>query len=169
MAEVAISSQRSVSGRRRSLIPWVFPAAMVPVLAANAALVSFALHSMPALVSTHPFEDGRTYNREIAAATAQDRLGWAAQIDTPTRAFVASPVRFEVTDRAGAPVAGIAVELRAWRPVGSAPELGTQLHEEKPGRYTAELALPLPGQWQFDLVAKRGADEFVLGRRIVVK
>jgi len=51
---------------------------MLPVLAANAALVYFAIHSMPALVSTHPFEDGRTYNREIAAAIAQDRLGWAA-------------------------------------------------------------------------------------------
>ena len=169
MAEVTMPSRRSISRRRLSLIPWLFPAAMVPVLAANAALVYFALHSMPALVSTHPFEDGRTYNREIAAATAQERLGWTAEIEAPMRAFVAGPVRFEITDRAGAPVTGLVVELRAWRPVGAAPEIRTQLHEERPGRYTAELALPLPGQWQFDLVAKRGADEYVLGRRIIVK
>ena len=169
MAEIPMSSQRSISRRRRSLIPLVFPAAMLPVLLANAALVYFALHSMPALVSTHPFEDGRTYNREIAAATAQDRLGWAAEFEAPTRAFVASPVRFEVTDRAGTPVTGLVVEMRAWRPVGAAPDIRTQLDEKRPGRYTAELTLPMPGQWQFDLVATRGAEEYVLGRRIIVK
>ena len=80
-----------------------------------------------------------------------------------------SAVQFEVADRTGTPVTGLAVDLRAWRPVGAAPDIRTQLDEEGPGRYTAELALPLPGQWQFDLVAKRGADEYVLGRRIIVK
>ena len=165
IAAVPITSRN----RRWSLIPLLFAAAMLPVLAANAALVYFALHSMPPLVSDHPFEDGRTYNREIAAAEAQERLGWKVALEVPQRAFVSSPVGFEAADQNGVPITGLAVELRAWRPVGAAPDLRTRLLEERPGQYRAQLTLPLAGQWQFDLIARRGPEEYVLGRRIIVK
>lgn len=155
--------------RRRNLIPLLFPTAMLPVIAANAALVYFAIHSMPAPVSQHPFEDGRTYNREIAAAAAQNALGWMAQLDAPSRALLPSPIRLTITDREGNRATGLMVELRAWRPVGAAPDIRMPLHEEEPGQYATQLALPLPGQWQLDLVATRGAEEYVLGRRIIVK
>jgi len=56
-----------------------------------------------------------------------------------------------------------------WRPVGSEPDQRVALAEVAPGRYAAALRLPDPGQWQFDVVATRGDEEFVLGRRVVVK
>jgi len=169
MTEILTASVLSPIRRRRSLIPFVFPAAMLPVFAANAALVYFALQSSPGLVSDRPFEEGRTYNREIAAAAAQDELGWTAKLDAPTRAFITSPVFFEVTDRAGAPVTGLTIDLRVWRPVEAAPDIRIRLEEQHPGQYGAELALPLPGQWQLDLTARGSAEEYVIGRRIVVK
>lgn len=154
--------------RRRSLIPWVFPAAMLPVLAANGALIYFALQSMPALVAEHPFEDGRTYNRELAAAAKQAALGWTAALQPPRTSGAATRVAFDIHDRDGAPVTGLDVELRLWRPVGSEADLHLRLAETAPGRYVAPVTLPHPGQWQVDVVATRGDDEFVLGQRVVV-
>ena len=155
--------------RRRSLIPWLFPAAMLPVMAANGALIYYALHSMPPLVADHPFEDGRTYNRELAAAAAQTALGWTASLTAPTTVGAESRIEFAVRDRSGAPVSGLAVTARVWRPVGDEPDLRLHLVEQCPGDYTAVVILPLAGQWQFDLVAVRGDEEFVIGRRVFVQ
>jgi nitrogen fixation protein FixH len=155
--------------RRRSLIPWLFPAAMAPVMAANGALIYYALHSMPPLVADRPFEDGRTYNRELAAAAAQTALGWTASLAAPTKAAAESRIEFAVRDRSGAPVSGLAVAVRVWRPVGDEPDLRLRLVEQRPGDYAAVVTLPLAGQWQFDLVARRGAEEFAIGRRVVVQ
>jgi nitrogen fixation protein FixH len=155
--------------RRRSLIPWLFPAAFVPVLGANGALIYFALHTKPALVDAHPFEDGRTYNREIDAAAAQRALGWRARLTAPARAGVAGPVALDIRDRGGAPLSGLDVELWIGRPVGARPARRLHLAETAPGRYAAAVRLPLAGQWQFDIVARRGGDEFAFGQRIVVR
>jgi nitrogen fixation protein FixH len=155
--------------RRRSLIPFLFPAAMLPMFAANGALIYFATQSKPALVSERPFEEGRTYNSELHAAAAQDRLGWSARLDATLRAGTTGSVALDVGDRDGAPVAGLAVELRVWRPVGALPEQRLRLTETGAGRYTASIALPQSGQWQFDIVARRGGDEFVQARRVVIQ
>jgi nitrogen fixation protein FixH len=154
---------------RRSLIPWVFPAAMAPVFAVNGWMAYLAVKSAPALVDNRPYEDGRVYNREIAAAAAQSALGWTADLIAPTRWGEPSPLTLIVHDRSGAPVHGLAIDLRIWRPVGSLPGLRLHLAEAGAGRYIAAVALPLPGQWQFDFVARRGGDEFVYARRVVVQ
>lgn len=158
------------AGRRRSsLIPWLFPAAMLPVLAANGLLAYYALHTMPALVDARPYEDGRAYNRDLAAAAAQAALGWRAEFTPPAQAGTATPLVFAVRDGAGAPVRGLDVELWVRRPVGARPDQRLRLAETGPGRYRSTLTLPLAGQWQFDFVARRGADEFVYARRVVVR
>ena len=155
--------------QRRSLIPLLFPAAMLPVLAANGALIYLALQTRPVLVAERPYEDGRSYNRELAAAQAQAALGWSAEIEAPDRAGVAGPVAVRIRSRDGAPVAGLEVEMRVWRPVGNVADLHLHLAAAEPGRYAAEFRLPLPGQWQFDVVARRSADEFVTTRRVVAR
>jgi nitrogen fixation protein FixH len=155
--------------RRRSLIPWLFAAAMLPVFAANGALIYLALQSKPALVDAHPFVDGLTYNRELAAARAQQGLGWNAALEPPRRAAAPAPVAVTLRDRSGAPVTGLAVALTVRRPVGALPDRRLALAETGPGRYAGAVTLPLSGQWQFDIVARRGDDQFVYARRVVIR
>lgn len=154
---------------RRSWIPWLFPAAMLPVLLANAALIFFAVQTKPALVDAHPFEDGRTYNRALAAAAAQDRLGWTATVALPASARAPAPLDVAIHDRAGEPVRGLIVELLVERPVGAQPDRLLPLAETAPGHYTGMLALPSAGQWQFTVTARHGADAFVEVRRAVLR
>ena len=163
-----MSSMAQGTRVRRSLLPWLFPAALLPTLLANGALIYFALQSKPALVAAHPFEDGRRYNHELAAAAEQSALGWSATFAGPSRSLAASPVGIAVRDSNGLPVRGLSVELRVWRPVGAEPDLHLQLPETSPGRYAAAVLLPQAGQWQFDIVARRGDAEFVFARRLVV-
>jgi nitrogen fixation protein FixH len=160
---------RGTPARRRSLIPWLFAAAMLPMFVANGALIWFAVQSKPALVADRPFETGRTYNRELRAAVAQDRLGWSARLAGELRAGTAGRVALAVTDRDGAPVTGLVVELHVWRPVGALPAQHLTLTETASGRYGASVTLPEPGQWQLDIVARRGGVEFVQARRVIVK
>ena len=157
-----------MSTQRRSLIPYLFPLAMLPMFAANGALIYLALNNKPALVAQHPYEDGRAYNRELAAAAAQNALGWTAVFASPNRAQALGPVTFEVTGRDGTPVTGLHVDLRVWRPVGSMTDLFLTLAETRPGHYTASMTLAASGQWQFDIVAKRGEQEFAFARRVSV-
>ncbi|MGE5271614.1 MAG: FixH family protein [Thiohalocapsa sp.] len=154
---------------RHSWIPWLFPAAMLPVLLANAALIFFAVQSKPALVDAHPFEDGRTYNRVLAAAAAQDRLGWTATFALPESAGAPAPVDVAIRDRAGQPVRRLMVELLVERPVGAQPDRQLPLAETAPGHYTAMLTLPSAGQWQFTVTARHGAGAFVEVRRVVLR
>ena len=102
-------------------------------------------------------------------AAAQQRLGWTAALEAPRRAGVPASIALAMRDRAGAPVTGLAVELWIRRPVGALADRRLALAEAGPGRYTAPVTLPLAGQWQFDIVARRGADEFVYARRVVVR
>ena len=159
----------SPRGRRRSAIPWLFPAAMLPVVAANGALIYLAVESKPVLVAEHPFEDGRIYNRELAAAAKQAARGWTASLEPPRTSGTPTVVIVDICDRDNVPVTGLQVKLRLWRPVGTESDLRLYLSEASAGRYAAQVTLPLPGQWQLDLVATRGEDEFVLGQRIIVR
>ncbi len=161
---------RSAEARRRgSLIPRLFPVAMVPFFVANGALIYLALESKPALVDAHPYENGRAYNRDLVAERAQRRLGWNAALEPPRQAQTAGLIVFTVHDRDGEPVTGLAVELSIRRPVGALPDRRFMLAEAGAGRYSAALMLPFAGQWQFDVVARRGDDQFIYARRVVIR
>lgn len=154
--------------QRRSLIPLLFPLAMLPVFAANGTLIYLALHSKPALVSEHPYEDGRAYNHELEAATAQAALGWTATLSAPLQPGTPSAIDLDMSDKTGAPVQGLQVGLRIWRPVGTLGDIRLHLTETAPGRYTGVVTLPAAGQWQFDFMAQRGDQEFAYARRLTV-
>jgi nitrogen fixation protein FixH len=155
--------------RRRSLIPLIFFAAFAVVFAVNGTMIYFAVRSTPALVTEKPFERGKAYNAELDAAAAQARLGWSATVALEQHAAPRSELIILITDRGGAPVEGLAVAARLTRPVGHAAPLDVAFVEIAPGRYVAMVVVPVPGQWQLTLLARRGNDEFTLGHRLTVK
>jgi nitrogen fixation protein FixH len=151
---------------RRSLIPLAFVGAFAVVISANATLIFYAIRSAPALVTDKAYEEGRAYNRELAAAARQEALGWSATLDFAPAAGHAAELAVRIVDRAGAPLGGLEVAARAVRPVGSDAPLDLRLAETAPGRYAATLTLPAPGQWQVEFVARRGEDEFAIAQRV---
>jgi len=83
-------------------IPWSFAGALGVVVMVNGALAYLAVSSSTGLVTEHPFESGNGYNRVLAAAAAQDALGWhgtlafaAAGAETGDRRRACRPRRAE--------------------------------------------------------------------------
>ena len=148
--------------RRSAWIPWVFVAVFAVVAGVNATMIWLAVRSAPGVVADYAYERGRHYNAQLAAARAQEALGWTAVLDHD-----ATRVNFTVNGRDGAPVSGLDVDLAARRPVDPGAPVALRLTETKPGRYSGALELPRAGQWQLEVVARRGADEFAFAKRIV--
>ena len=131
------------------------------VITVDVAFMTLAIRTFPGQVSVTPYEDGLLYNRRIAQLEAQDRLGWRA-------AAAAEPgqVVVEFRDRAGQPLAGLAITGRLERPATEAGRIGLRFSEAEPGRYVAPAGR-ISGAW--DLTAEaRGptGGAFVAERRL---
>jgi nitrogen fixation protein FixH len=162
--------------RRGSWIPWAFAAAFAVVIAVNAALAAFAVRSAPGTVSAHPYEDGLGYNGVLALAEAQDRLGWSIEAGLtrhpPPLAeegkTYGSEIRISVRDRAGTPIIGADVAGRLVRPLGPARAVPVTAREVEPGLYTAAAEFTA-GQWDMELVVRRGAERFAATIRVAAR
>jgi nitrogen fixation protein FixH len=150
-------------------VPWAIAAGLGIVVLANGALAYFAARSATGLVTEHPFDEGNGYNRVLAAAAAQDRLGWRQALHFLDAGNARGELVIELTDRAGKPVSGLTVTARLVRPVDALPETDLELAETAPGRYAAAATLPRRGQWEVQGSAGHAADVFEFSQRIVVK
>lgn len=150
-------------------IPWTFAGALGVVVAVNGALAYFAITSSTGLVTEHPFESGNDYNRVLAAGAAQDALGWRGTLDFTGNGRAEGDLAVAFADRAGQPLAGLAVTAAIVSPVEPLPDTDVALAESPGGRYRGHVALARHGQWEVHVVAHRGGDVFEFAQRIVVK
>jgi nitrogen fixation protein FixH len=148
-------------------VPWAFAAALGVVVLVNGALAYFAVSSSTGLVTEHPYTEGTEYNRVLAAAAASDALGWHAALASP--GGQTGKLAVSLTDRTGAPLAGLKVSAVIASPVEPLPDRVLPLAEIAPGRYQAPVALSRAGQWEIRIAAERGADVFQFAQRVVVK
>lgn len=98
---------------------------------------------------------------EVAAQRRENaRLGWSATVEP---AADARTVLVRLTDAAGAPVRGAAVEMTAFASVRAADRThawADPSEDDGPGAYRASIDLARPGLWEFRITARRGADVF---------
>jgi nitrogen fixation protein FixH len=128
------------------------------VLAVNGVMVWLALGSFPGMVSDNAYREGLAYNHVLEAREAQRALGWRVAIEFTGTA----PTRIEASfaDRDGHPISGLRATALLRRPVARGNDRTVEMREVAAGIYRAEMALPLPGNWQLELEARdRGADE----------
>jgi nitrogen fixation protein FixH len=152
--------------------PYIFVGAFAVVLAVNAALYYFASSTFTGLFTDKAYEKGLAYNDALAAEEAQRRLGWTVEAEvTPGPAEAGRrpadlAVRF--ADRDGRPVGGLTVSALLRRPTQAGHDLRVELRSLGPGRYGAPVVLPLPGQWDLQVVATGGPADYRLNRRITL-
>jgi len=156
--------------------PYIFVGAFLVVLAVNVVLMFFATTTFNGLETRAAWEEGNTYNSQIAAEDAQKALGWQVafasepEAGAPTAAE-AKPARLQlvVRDADGNPVDGLAVEAEVRRPTQAGYDRKVRLEPYGPGTYRQVVDLPLPGQWEVRLVASRGDDAYRLRERFLVQ
>jgi len=143
---------------------WILAAFFGVIFIANGLLVYLGNASWSGLATEDAYEKGRLYNRDIAAGDRQRQLGWqgVATLD-------GARLTLTLTAKTGAPVAGAKVRAVLRRPTHEGHDVETALFEDGPGRYIANVTLPLPGQWESDFRVVKDADAFRLKQRFTVK
>ncbi|MGI9490767.1 MAG: FixH family protein [Geminicoccaceae bacterium] len=147
-------------------IPWVFVGLFLLVLAANSTMIVIAVSTFTGLETTNAYEKGLNYNNRLAAAAEQESLGWKADLVVTTLGHQRAVLVLQLNDRLGSPITSAEVEAALLRPVREGHDLTAHLDHQGKGRYRAEVALPLPGQWDVQLTANARQKTYRLAERI---
>ena len=121
----------------------------------NGYMMFAAISTMPGLdAGRNGYDVSQRYNSEIRAAEAQAARGWRidaefAVMPSGTQAIVV------FTDKAGAGVGGLDVDMRIMHPSSRQLDRAVSLKAMAPGTYAAPVGTLGPGAWDIIITASR--------------
>ena len=149
-------------------IPWVFVGLFGVVLIANGTMIAVAISTFTGMETVSAYKKGINYNQRLAAAEAQEKLGWAASLDTEAGNAGQITILFDLKDKQGKPVAAADVQARIDRPLQDGLDQTITFDEIASGRYAATVDLPLEGQWEVEVNAVARGNRYQFTERIQV-
>lgn len=149
-------------------IPWTFVAFFAVVFAANGALLYFALDSWTGLTTDNAYQQGLAYNERIAERDRQAALGWQVSFDAAPADPGRIVIDLRVEDDRGVPVTAASASVTLTRPTHEGHDFTTALSHRGAGHYAGEAGLPLPGQWQVELVIEEPRGTYRQTERVIV-
>lgn len=141
---VTAITKGQLTGRKIAAIFVVF---FGVIMAVNFTMASFASSTFGGVVVSNSYVASQHYNRWLAAAKAQKKLGWSAALSRLPDDRVA--VRFT-----GAPD-GLTVKAVARHPLGRAPEQALAFARAADGTFVSTAAIA-PGRWMVRINAEAG-------------
>jgi nitrogen fixation protein FixH len=135
------------------------------VASVNGALVYYALSTFSGEVDPHPYEHGLAYDKDIAAAEAQDARHWKVAAAIRGKGDAKS-VEAIFHNEAGQAIAGLVVTAHLEFATDMRRDHDLKLQEISPGTYRGALNLA-SGQWDLVIDATRGGQQLFLSRNRV--
>jgi nitrogen fixation protein FixH len=153
--------------------PYIFVGVFGVVLAVNLVFMYSAVSTFTGIETQEAYDKGLAYNQVIAKAKAQEKLGWTVDAtllpaSTTDAKSHESNVVVSFADKAGRPVSGLSVKAEFVRPTKAGFDTQTELMEQGGGRYVSTVKLPLAGQWELHVTARKGDIDYQLGQRVLV-
>jgi nitrogen fixation protein FixH len=134
----------------------------------NAVLIRAATSTFGGVETANAYQAGLAFNRDRAAALAQDGRHWMVTAEL-TRRTAEPTLHINLRDAAGLPVSAVAVAARISHPADARRDLGIELQERAPGQFEGAADVP-PGQWDLLIdVARNGQNLFRSRSRIVLR
>jgi len=149
--------------------PWIFVGFFAVTIAVNGTLVFYALHSWTGLETQHYWERGTAYNAAIEGARGQRMRGWQVGIDFQAPELKSARLAVDLKDHSGNILTGARVTAEIVRPTSEGHDFTVELSYQGEGRYTADFAMPLPGQWDIRVVADHPQGDYQEVKRVVVR
>lgn len=153
--------------RRSGWIPWIFVGGMLLVIAVNAVMIRLAVGTFTGVTVERPYERGIAYNTILAAQSAQDRLGWTADLRLQTTGG-GSILHLALRDAGGRPLDAQAT-VRLERPLEPDSRIEARPDMAGAGRYVIRLAKLRPGQWDVIVDARRADGRLHVRRRVIAE
>ena len=157
--------QSQVTGPRKSdkYIPLYFVAFFVVLFILDGIFVYLATSSHTGVVEKGTYNRGLAYNDTVAAAEAQEALGWQTGIEYGD----AGMVTFSAKDAGGTPIEGAVVQAQFFRPTQDGQDFTQNLFEVSPGTYESAVTAA-PGQWDVRIFVEWKQQRYQKTERIFV-
>ncbi|MGJ5181703.1 FixH family protein [Bradyrhizobium oligotrophicum] len=120
------------------------------VIGVNAYMMKMAISTLPGTEVDSPYSASLAYEKEIAAARAQDERRWQVEAHIERAAGGAAILQVNARDASGNPVSGLTFQGRLERPADKRADQDVALAEVGSGIYRGTAEAIAPGQW--DLV-----------------
>ena len=158
-------SQRQLTGRMVLLILLAFFGVVIGV---NLTMMRLAIATLPGTEVDSPYSASLAYEKEIAAAHAQDARHWEVDAHVERAAGGAALLRLSARDKDGKPVSGLKFEGRLERPTDKRADQAIELSEVDIGIYSGRLDAVAPGQWDLVLQGDKSGQRMFLSRNRVL-
>jgi nitrogen fixation protein FixH len=149
--------------------PWIFVGFFFLTFGVNGALVYFAMSTWTGLETQHYWQRGTTYNAALEGARQQRDRGWQVDIDFQAVDVTSARLAITLKDHYGNSLTEAKVTAQLVRPTSEGHDFTIELAYAGDGRYAADFALPLPGQWDIRVIADHPQGDYQEVKRIVVK
>lgn len=161
----------SSSRKRGRGLGW--PIGMSVILAGTVALNLYVMHlaRSDASFAVEPdyYRKAVHWDDELAQRRRNAALGWRLSPSLARDADDATRLRLRLTDAAGRPLDGVAVEVEAFAIARAAQVQRVTLASaggDAAGAYDGRLDMRQPGQWELRVVATRGGERFTAVQRV---
>jgi len=149
-------------------IPAIIVAGFLVMIAVNGTMVWFALGTWTGLTTDQAYREGLAYNETLNEAAATAALNWNVDVDVDARG-AGQVAELTITEADGAPVDGATIQGLFVRPTQEGFDFDVAFRQVAAGRYVAEFAAPLPGQWDLRFEIDRGGDVYRDVRRVKIQ
>lgn len=148
-------AQKPVTGRQ---VLYVLLAMFGVVLLVNGIFLYLALSTHPGEAVRDGYNKGLRYNDTLAKVAGQRALGWRPDLRFTQQGPRAGNMIIQFRDVDGAPITGLRVEATIRRPADSSHDRVIKFAASEPGLYAARLQVPLAGNWDLHIIARRDTD-----------
>ncbi|WFE88677.1 FixH family protein [Roseibium porphyridii] len=152
MVQSNMKDPKAITGK--TVLAWLIGFFGV-IFTANAIFLYLAFGSFPGVVVESSYEAGQAYNREIAAAKAQEELRWQVTNEVTRTTGAGAKVQVTALDAKGTPLYGVDVKAALRRPAQGEGDVELFLNADGGGRYTADVSDLPAGNWNLVLVIEQ--------------
>ncbi|MGE5516613.1 MAG: FixH family protein [Bacteroidota bacterium] len=153
--------------------PYIFVGCFVVIVGVNGALAYFATSTFTGLETEGAYQKGLAYNQNLAAAKAQEALGWDVDTKVSTESVTASGAKVSIAityrDRDGKPVEGLAVVADLIRPTAKGMDRQETLKPLGNGVYGGSYTLPVAGNWRMEVAANGDGASYQLAQKLDIR
>jgi nitrogen fixation protein FixH len=154
--------------KKARFIPYLFVIFFGVIFAVDLTYIYVANKSWRGLATENGYQKGLKYNQTIEYSRKQKSLGWSAKIKYENLTQKSGILEVALFDKNGAAINDAAVKAVLTRPVQEGFDFEIKL-PAKNSRYISEITFPLKGQWNVEIQAVRGDQNFQDSKRFVIQ
>jgi nitrogen fixation protein FixH len=161
--------KKSVPRPSDKWVPYVLIGSFFVLLLPLAPMAYYAVHTLPGVVTENAYEKGIAYNKQIAAGSRAQALGWQGEITLEAAPQSAeATVAYVLRDAQGQAISDAVVHVWLVRPAQGGMDSNFAMQAVGNGHYSAAVKLPEHGVWDVRVSATRAEENYQAEKRIVV-